>query len=212
MIKVLTPLPRELIVACSGGVDSMAVVDFLRKNHDVSCAFYHHDTEDSQRAYEFISKYCNENDLTLFVGTCLGQKPGPGESREEWWRNKRYSFLENIDKTIVTAHNLDDCVETYIHSAMHGKPKVIPMYRNNIVRPFLTTPKIEFVNWCKRKNIEWCEDSSNTNTDFTRNYIRHMMMPHALRVNPGLPKTVKKIVQRQLTNIQDYATLAEQVA
>jgi tRNA(Ile)-lysidine synthase len=211
MIKVLTPLPRELTVALSGGVDSIAVADFLSKNHDIVCAFFHHGTENSERALKFVSDFCNERNLVLVLGTFCSER-SPGQSQEEYWRNERYKFLDTIPGTVVTAHNLDDCVETYIHSAMHGNPKVIPLYRNNVVRPFLTTHKSEFVNWCKRKNIEWCEDQSNTNTDFTRNYIRHMMMPHALHVNPGLPKTVKKIVQRQLTNIHESAILAEQVA
>lgn len=211
MIKVLTPLPRELIVALSGGVDSVAVVDFLRKNHDVTCAFFHHGTDDSDRAFTFVSDFCDQHGLILVLGVLWNERK-EGQSKEEYWRTERYNFLEKLSGTVVTAHNLDDCVETYVHSAMHGKPKVIPIYRNNIVRPFLTTPKSEFVNWCKRKNIDWCEDQSNTNTDFTRNYIRHMLMPHALHVNPGLPKTVKKIVQRQLTNNATYATLAKQVA
>ena len=98
---------------------------------------------------------------------------------------------------IVTGHNLDDCVETYVWSSLHGQSKVIPIKRHTVVRPFLTTPKSEFVNWCERKSIEWCHDNSNDDTKYMRNYVRTHLMPHALHVNPGLNTVVKKIVERQ---------------
>lgn len=197
MIKVLFPLPKRLVVAFSGGVDSTAVVDFLSRNHTVSCAFYHHDTENSERAFDFVSKFCSERGITLLLGY-LGDKKPKNISQEEFWRNKRYEFLESIDLPMVTAHNLDDCVETYLFGSLHGQPKVIPFRRNNILRPFLTTPKSEFVSWCSRKNVPWMEDQSNQDTAYMRNYIRHELMPHALHVNPGLNTVVKKLVEKHL--------------
>jgi tRNA(Ile)-lysidine synthase len=80
---------------------------------------------------------------------------------------------------------------------MHGTPKVIPKTRNNVLRPFLTTRKTEFINWCERKNISWCEDLSNDDVQYTRNYIRHLIMPNALKVNPGLHTVVKRLVENQ---------------
>jgi tRNA(Ile)-lysidine synthase len=80
---------------------------------------------------------------------------------------------------------------------MHGQPKVIPAKRNNVVRPFLTTRKSEFVNWCERKAIDWCHDNSNDDTKYMRNYVRTHLMPHALHINPGLKTVVKKIVENQ---------------
>jgi tRNA(Ile)-lysidine synthase len=197
MMKLLFPLPQELTVALSGGVDSVAVADFLSRKHDVSCAFFHHGTENSERAFEFVSQFCNERSLPLFVGVMSKDKP-KDLSTEEHWRNERYKFLESLDITVVTAHNLDDCVETYLYGSLHGQPKVIPHKRNNILRPFLTTPKHEFVSWCKRKGIEWCEDTSNQDLKYMRNYIRHELMPRALTVNPGLSTVVRKIVESKL--------------
>ncbi len=196
MIKLLFPLPKSITVALSGGVDSVSVADFLSNKHDVTCAFYHHGTENSERAYEFVSHFCTERRLPLFVGFLRKDKP-KHKSYEEFWRDERYSFLSNLG-TVITAHNLDDCVETYIWSSLHGNPKVPRLVRGNIVRPFLTTPKSEFINWCKRKELAWCEDLSNQDVNYTRNYIRKNLMPHALRVNPGLYKTVKKIVEKHL--------------
>ncbi len=112
---------------------------------------------------------------------------------EEHWRDERYKFFDNFD-TVVTAHHLDDCIETYLFSAMHGNPKLIPLHRNNVVRPFLTTPKYEFFNWAMRKNLAFCHDTSNDDDKYMRNYVRKHIVPHAFKVNPGLDKVVKKMV------------------
>jgi tRNA(Ile)-lysidine synthase len=195
MLKLLFPLPKEITIALSGGVDSVAITDFLTKKHDVTCAFYHHGTENSQRAFEFVAKFCTDRDLPLLVGMLHTTKPKE-LSQEEFWRNERYKFFELLGP-VVTGHHLDDCTETYLWSCMHGTPKVIPKTRNNVLRPFLTTRKSEFVNWCERKNISWCEDLSNNEVQYTRNYIRHLMMPNALKVNPGLHTVVKRLVENQ---------------
>ena len=198
MIKLLGSLPKKVTVACSGGVDSMAVLDFLSKKHDVICAFYHHGTDSSEQAMKFISNFCTIRKIPVFFGILLESKP-KRKSYEEFWREKRYEFLDSIKVTpVITCHHLDDCVETYLWGCMHGTPKIIPYRRNNIIRPFLTTRKQEFINWCERKNIDWCHDSSNDDTDYTRNYIRHELMPHALKVNPGLHKVVKRIVEKNV--------------
>lgn len=196
MIKLLFPLPKQVTVAFSGGVDSVAVVDFLSKKHDVACAFYHHGTENSERALKFVSKFCTQRNLPMFLGLLNRDKPSD-MSYEEFWREERYQYLSTLGP-VITAHHLDDCVETYLWSAMHGKPKVPNVIRGNVIRPFLTTPKSEFIDWCERKQIEWCEDLSNEDERYTRNYIRKNLVPHALHVNPGLHKTVKKIVEKQL--------------
>ena len=199
MLKLLFPLPKNIVVALSGGVDSVAITDFLSQKHNVTCAFFHHGTENSERALEFVAHFCTERNLPLMVGMIKNKKPKK-LSMEEHWRNERYEFLDSIGDTlglIVTGHHLDDCVETYVWSSLHGQPKVIPIKRHTVVRPFLTTPKSEFVNWCKRKSIDWCHDNSNDDTKYMRNYVRTHLMPHALHINPGLHTVVKKIVERQ---------------
>lgn len=196
MLKLLYPIPKHITVAFSGGVDSCAVVDFLNKKHNITCAFFHHGTSDSDRANEFVAKFCSERNIPLLWGRCRSEK-SKEESKEEYWRRERYDFLSELGP-VITCHHLDDCVETYVMSSLHGTAKVIPLFRNNIIRPFLTTPKSEFVSWCERHNVEWCEDLSNDNTDFTRNYVRKYLLPHAYHVNPGLRTTVKKIVEKQI--------------
>jgi len=190
MIKLLTPLPRHLTVAFSGGIDSAAAVDFLCRSHTVTCAFFHHRTENSTNAHRFVTQFCEERNLPLVVGILNKQKP-KGKSMEEHWRDERYKFFDNFG-TVVTAHHLDDCIETYLFSAMHGEPKLIPMIRKNVIRPFLTTAKFELFDWCVRKNIPFCHDFSNDDDKYMRNYIRKHVVPHAYKVNPGIDKVIKK--------------------
>lgn len=192
MIKLLYKLPRKVTVAFSGGVDSVAIVDFLEKNHDVSCAFFHHNTPNSERALQFVNKFCDDRDIPLFVGYLTLDKP-KHKSTEEHWRDERYRFLNKFDD-VVTGHHLNDCIETYLWSAMHGDPKVIPYRRKNVIRPFLLNPKQEFIDWCLRKDLEWCEDLSNEDDKYMRNYIRKHIVPHAYHVNPGIEKVVKRMI------------------
>lgn len=196
MIKLLFPLPKQITIGLSGGVDSVAVADFLSRKHDITCAFFHHHTVNSDRAMEFVAKFCTERNFPMIWGTCRSEKDKK-ESMEEYWRRERYEFFKNLGP-VITAHHLDDCVETYIWSCLHGKPKVPSLIRGNVLRPFLTTPKSELINWCERKNLSWCEDLSNQDEKYTRNYVRKHLVPNALKVNPGLHKTVKKIVEKQL--------------
>ena len=193
MIKLTVPLPKQITVACSGGVDSMAVVDFLSRKHEVTIAYFNHRTQHGEKAAEFVSRYCGDNNIVMLYGSPRNQKNSK-ESQEEYWRRERYEFLSELGP-VVTCHHLDDCVETYIWSALNGTPKVIPLTRNNVLRPFLTTRKQEFIYWCESHNVPWIEDESNKNSRYTRNYIRNELMPHALRVNPGLHTLVKKIVE-----------------
>ena len=193
MIIRTVPLPKSITIACSGGVDSMAVVDFLSRKHDVTIAHFNHGTQHGKKAAEFVAQYCNDNNLPMIVGHCLTEKEKE-QSMEEYWRNERYRFLKGLGP-VITCHHLDDCVETYIWSSLHGTPKVIPLTRNNVIRPFLTTRKQEFIYWCESHNVPWIEDESNKNTRYTRNYVRNEMMPHVLKVNPGIHTLVKKIVE-----------------
>jgi len=195
MIKLTVPLPKQITIACSGGVDSMAIVDFLKRKHHVTIAYFNHRTQHGEKASEFVSRYCGDNNIVMLYGSLRSQR-GSKESQEEYWRRERYDFLSGLGP-VITAHHLDDCVETYIHSALNGTPKVIPMIRNNVLRPFLTTRKSELISWCQRHDVLWIEDISNQDSKYMRNYIRNELMPHALRVNPGLHTLVKKVVEKQ---------------
>jgi tRNA(Ile)-lysidine synthase len=197
MIKLQSKLPRDVYVACSGGVDSMAVVDFLRNNHDVTICYFNHGTAHSGKAAEFVAGYATNNNIPFVYGTIgwMDDSKPKDDSWEEHWRNERYKFFHTINAPIVTAHHLDDCVETWVWSSMHGTGKIIPFRNKNVIRPFRMTRKRDFELWADLKNVPHIEDDSNKDTCYTRNYIRHEMMPHVLRVNPGICKTIAKKVR-----------------
>ena len=200
LIKLQGKLPREVYVACSGGVDSMAVVDFLRNNHDVTVCYFNHRTAHSKDAFRFVTTYCTENNLPCLIGEISRDKL-PEESQEEYWRKERYRFFHSLNAQVITAHHLDDCVETWVWSSMHGTGKIIPYANKNVIRPFRMTRKRDSQLWADLKNVPHVEDDSNADTCYTRNYIRHEMMPHVLRVNPGIHKTVAKKVKAEINDL-----------
>jgi tRNA(Ile)-lysidine synthase len=200
MINIQGKLERVVNVACSGGVDSMAVVDFLSKSHKVNIFFFDHRTETSKQAKDFLdSRYSAGivNEITYNTGSITRNK-NSDESWEEYWRNQRYEWFHSFDVPIITCHHLDDCVETWIWSCMHGEGKIIPYRNRNVIRPFRTNAKSLFTDWCRNKNVSWIEDESNQDTKYMRNFIRSEILPKVLVVNPGIHKVVRKKV------VQDY--------
>lgn len=200
MIKLLTPLPKKLYVACSGGVDSMAALDFLRRKHDVTAAYFDHYTEHGILAKHWLWHYCQSNSIP-FVASELKKQKDPDLSWEEYWRNERYAWFESLNTTVVTAHHLDDAVETWVWSSMHGNPTLPHIERGNVLRPFLSTTKQELMDWCIKKNVPWYDDMSNTDTKYMRNYIRHEVMPVVQKINPGIQKTIKKKLLSKLDSV-----------
>lgn len=180
----------------------MAALDFLRRNHDVEVLHFHHRTAHADLAQRFVEDYCNLHGIPLHLGYAdpLDTKPTT-MSKEEWWRDQRYRFLDQGQpdtNTVVTCHHLDDCVETWIWSSLNGTGKIIPYRRGNVVRPFRLTRKRDFEYWCSFNQVPWIEDDSNQDIHYTRNYIRHAMMPCVLKVNPGIHKTISKKVKQDV--------------
>lgn len=183
----------------------MAALDFFRRAHDVVVLHYNHGTPHADEAQALVEDYCKQHDLRLWTGT-LREDPPRGASLENFWREKRYEFFDRFRNSrafflpeqtrapIITCHHLDDAVETWIFSALHGNPKLIPIRRDHYIRPLLLTRKQVLEDWCDRKRVPYVVDPSNADTRFMRNYIRSELMPKALQVNPGLHKVVRKKV------------------
>lgn len=196
-LKMLGMLPPGPVwVACSGGVDSVVVWDFIKRSREVKIAFFDHGTPTSQRSLEFLKTDSQFRDTEIVVGHNHSDKSDE-ESWEEFWRNQRYQFLESLDGPVVTAHHLDDCIETYVWRMCHGRNDTIPYRRNNIIRPFLPTRKQSFIDWALRHQLRWQEDVSNYDLGYIRNHVRHRVIPELLKVNPGLATTVHKVLFQQ---------------
>lgn len=193
MIRIIGKIPRNVTIACSGGIDSMVIAHFLQQSkRKINLAYFNHDTIHSRDAEDFVTEYAERNKLTLLKGRVQGTKGK--RSLEEFWRHERYNFLESINSNfIITCHHLDDCVETWLMSSFHGQGKLIPYKRNkNIYRPFLMTSKKTIRDYAERKSIEWVEDPSNQLTNFMRNHVRNKVVPEVLVVNPGIRTTIRK--------------------
>ena len=192
MIHITGKIPKRVAIAVSGGIDSMAVLDFLRRSRDVVVLHYNHGTPYAPKAEALVRAYCMQHKLTVVIGRCEEEMPA-GVSKEAWWRDQRYKFFtEATSLPIVTAHHLDDQVENWIFTSMNGNPFLIPHTRDQFIRPFLTTEKNDFTIWCVRKDVPTIDDPTNDDTKYRRNYIRHTMMPHVLAINPGIKKTIRK--------------------
>ncbi|MGW8177455.1 MAG: tRNA lysidine(34) synthetase TilS [bacterium] len=202
MLRLLMKVPREICVAVSGGPDSMAALDFLRRGHDVKILHFNHGTEHGAVAEAFVSEYAREHNIPITVGHLYGLM-ADGESKEKFWRDNRYQFFdEEADNVLVMAHNLDDAVETWIFNAINGQPRTIPPTRpifpggNFLIRPFLTTKKSELRDWCKRKDVPFIDDPSNNDLSYPRVRLRNVIIPELLKINPGLYKVVAKKYMR----------------
>ena len=193
MIKVLGKIPKgEFGIACSGGVDSMAILDFLLNGgYQPYVLYFNHNTEHGQVAEDFVTQYCQDKGLKLFTGRT---ELSPKSNKEKIWSDLRYEFFSKFDFPIITCHHLDDCVETYLFSCLRGFQSVIPYSKRNVIRPFLLNEKSVFYKWCEGKNVPFVEDESNLSVDYSRNRIRHNIVPEALLVNPGLKTVVRKMI------------------
>lgn len=196
MINLSFSPPRDVAIAVSGGADSMAALDFLRKSRNVTVLHFNHGTEKSDEAEELVTSYCEEHSLPLITGSIQGLKP-KGRSFEDFWREERYRFFEEAHSglPVITCHHLDDVAETWVFTSLHGNPRLIPARRDFYLRPFLECRKHVFEDWCDRKEVPTFYDESNSDTKYMRNYIRHELLPKALRVNPGLHKVLRKKIK-----------------
>jgi len=198
-IPILGKIPQKVILACSGGCDSMAALDFmLAGRKEVVVAYFNHGTHHGQEAEEFVKTYCEERGLKLLVGSCTKGKRD-NQSLEEYWREERLGWLESISvlegAPVVTCHHLDDAAEWWVFSSFHGECKLIPWKRMPFIRPFLLTRKETLKSWNVRKEVPWVEDPSNDKTEFMRNYIRHELIPRVEIVNPGIYKVVARKIK-----------------
>lgn len=193
MIHVISPLPRTFAVACSGGTDSMAIVDFLRQGrHKFTVLHFHHNTPQANEFLLCVQKYCNTHSIPLRVGRLTKNIPS-NTSKEAFWRDQRYAFFESTGfDNIITCHHLNDVFEWWLFTTLrNGKPSFIPYRRGKYFRPFLTTYKKDLMSWLNDKEVPHCIDLSNQDTVYRRNYIREIIIPNSNQINPGLIKNVR---------------------
>ena len=182
----------DFVLAISGGIDSMVLADlFLINNLNFSIAHCNFQLrgKESDDDELFINKWCSEKDIKLYnkkfstEDYCKNNKltiqMGARELRYEWFRElidkEKYDF-------IVTAHHIDDQLETFIINSIRGTGidglVGIPDKINKIIRPLLMSSKDQIIEYSKVNKINYREDSSNDKEDYLRNKIRHSVIPY----------------------------------
>lgn len=213
MIKLLTPIPKEIYLALSGGLDSIGAITFLtnRGRRNITPVFFDHGTETSKKALDFLYS----QDYFPIVGRITRSKDKK-ESWEEYWRNERYKFFMSLDKDIITCHHLDDAIESWMFSCINGEGKLIPYQKKLrfgwVLRPFLLTPKEKLKEICLQEKKEWIEDETNKDLSYARNRIRHMIIPEVLKINKGIDKVIRKKYLKLLESDKRFSEFMEHVA
>lgn len=177
----------------------MCLLSFLLNGkHKPEILYFNHNTQFGEVSEKFLIGFCKENNLILHLDKLKGKK-SKGQSQEEFWRNKRYEFLNQFtDGKIATAHHLNDVAETYLFYTSRGNPKIIPPVNGNFIRPLILCSRKEIDDWNNRYKVPYLKDPSNNDTKYSRNKIRHDILPEILKVSPGFLTTMKKKVQEQL--------------
>ena len=190
----------KFLIALSGGVDSMVLADLFNKNKlDFSIAHCNFKlrSKESDDDEDFVLNWCAKNKIQSYISRfnttnyCKKNKIGVQEGA----RNLRYDWfyklkdLYNFDY-IVTAHHLDDQIETYLINSMRGSGLNglvgIPEKQNNLFRPLLEILKDQILEYAKSNKIDFREDSSNLKNDYYRNMIRNSILPEFKRFDDNV--------------------------
>jgi tRNA(Ile)-lysidine synthase len=179
----------KLLIAVSGGPDSMALLHFFHQEGcEVLAAHVNYGLrgQESDRDEYFVKSYCKENKIEC---VCLNAKQKIKNSKhniQETARSIRYEFFEEIRKNyhldfILTAHHANDNAETVIFNLLRGSGlqgvQGIPSYRGKIIRPFLLLTKNEILRYVETNQIPYVTDLSNLKGTYTRNRIRKKILP-----------------------------------
>lgn len=179
---------KPIVVACSAGCDSMALLDTLVKEGKpvVVAHVNYKKRESADRDQAIVEAYCQAHSLACHVCTPVYEKG----NFQHWARNVRYDFFEEVADqvgadTVAVAHHMDDVIETYLFQTSTGRlcetfgiAPTTTRHHLTICRPFLRKEKKELETYCQSHHIEYGLDETNLNDAYTRNQIRHEQVEH----------------------------------
>lgn len=196
---------HNVLVALSGGADSVALLVALNEisneyNIELSAIHINHNLrgEESIRDELFCRELCKKLSIPLIVESIdvANACKQTGESIELCARNIRYQLFKKHSKGLVaTAHTASDNAETVIYNLCRGSGIAgisgIPPVRDNIIRPLINCSRDDILNYLELKKQAYVTDSSNNSDDYTRNKIRHKVIPELININSNLFDTIK---------------------
>jgi len=209
----------RLLLAVSGGIDSMVLANlFLKLGSRIGIAHCNFclRSKESDMDEDLVREFAAENKIPFysirFKTKEYARKRGISvqmaarELRFEWFEKIR---TDNFYDFIVTAHNLDDKIETmFINLArgtgLTGLTGIKPL-NNRIIRPLLFATRKKIEEYCIDNHIIFREDKSNAESRYTRNKIRHHVIPVLMEINPSVKDTLNETADR-LSGIDDFIT------
>lgn len=195
-------------VACSGGVDSMFLLNIIHNlGFKVAAVHVNYQLrgEDSEKDQVLVETSCKELNIPVHIKKVdlkryLNENSG---NLQEIARTIRYSYLESflIDRQakIVLAHHADDQIETFFMNALRGSGLMglscmLPV-NNNYLRPLLSFTKNEIRELARMKKISWREDISNSSDKYQRNKLRNLVLPELQKQLPALKDNLLFMIQ-----------------
>ena len=199
----------SVIVALSGGADSVSLLNALIElraeyNLTIYAAHLNHNLrgDEAKRDEDFVRKLCTKNSVELFVKsvdirTLAEQRK---QSEELCGRDERYKFFDELSgklcAKVATAHTASDNAETVIFNltrgaGINGLSGIAPV-RDNIIRPLIYVTRGEVEEYCRENNLEYVTDSTNLQDEYTRNKIRHSVIPVLKELNPDFENTITR--------------------
>lgn len=217
----------RILVACSGGVDSMALLHFLKRhekefNIQVGAAHVDHMLRGAQSAAdgELVKAFCAHQSIPFYGGSV----PVPeilakfGGNVQTICREGRYAFFDEVMQqhkydALATAHHADDQLETVLMQMTKGTSLLgIPVSRKlqygQLIRPFLPTDKATLYTYAEQHGIPFHEDPSNGEDTYMRNRFRRHVVPYLVTENAAVIKNIVPVTSR----LQEDESLLQQLA
>ncbi|MBL0095741.1 MAG: tRNA lysidine(34) synthetase TilS [Bacteroidetes bacterium] len=211
---------ETVLVALSGGLDSMVLLYLLHRLHfKITAAHCNFKLRgEASDADEFACEaICKEMQIP-FTSRHFETKVVAEEKKisiQMAARDLRYDWFKQLALShgygaIATAHHSNDQAETVLLNLLSGKSiesiRGIPVRNNTIIRPLLQCTKEELRQYALEKNIRWREDSSNAENHYKRNLLRNEIMPLLRQINPSVEEQLSRLAER----MADWNLLAEE--
>tara|TARA_B100000586_G_scaffold54380_1_gene36827 strand:- start:7519 stop:8832 length:1314 start_codon:yes stop_codon:yes gene_type:complete len=200
----------KLIIAVSGGVDSIVLFHLclkLKLNFFVAHCNFKLRKKESDLDEKFVRDLAIKHNIKFYTKSFNTKKLSNNDNKSIQMvaRELRYSWFEELSKElnvkhILTAHHLDDSLETFLINLSRGSGidglLGIPEVNDTVYRPLLIFKKDEILSYAKENKITWREDSSNKKREYLRNQIRLEVIPKLKEINPNLLDNFSKSIDR----------------